>query len=67
MGAESMAAPLFLVDDEPDALQGMALTLQAHGLGPVRRIQDPRLALELLREEQPDCVVLDLTMPQLSG
>ncbi len=67
MGAEGTAAPLFLVDDEPDALQGMALTLQAHGLGPVRRIQDPRLVLELLREEQPDCVVLDLTMPQLSG
>ncbi len=60
-------APIFLVDDEPDALQGLALMLHAHGLHQVRRCQDPRLVIDLLDEERPDCIILDLTMPQMSG
>ena len=57
---------VLVVDDEPDVLLLCRLNLEQQGFE-VLAASDGRTALELLGEERPDVVVLDLMMPGLSG
>ena len=64
MGAKKTT--ILAVDDEPRLLRFLALTLQAKGFAALTTI-DGQHALELIRSQQPDLVLLDLMMPHMDG
>ncbi|CAB3392513.1 response regulator transcription factor [Kyrpidia spormannii] len=61
-----MEATLLLVDDEPRVLDVMATFLQGEGFRIVTA-QTGREALEVFQKHQPDLVVLDWMLPEMSG
>ena len=60
------AAKILIVDDDPFAVEMLAHILEPLGFE-VLRAFGGRQALELAVEEQPNLVVLDLLMPEVSG
>jgi len=57
-----------IVDDEPDAQRLFRRMLVASGRGyRVLRATEGRHALNILREQRPDVVLLDLVMPDMDG
>lgn len=60
--------PILLVDDEEAWTRTLALTLKGTlGINHVIRCHDSRLVMEMLRERDVGLIILDLTMPYLSG
>lgn len=59
--------PVLLVDDEPPLLRSASLLLRAAGITPVFTLDDSRQVLSRLAADPIGVVVLDLTMPYLSG
>ena len=59
--------PVLLVDDDPQFLLSAGTTLRAAGVEPVLTVEDSRQVLPLLAERDVSVLVLDLTMPHLSG
>jgi DNA-binding NtrC family response regulator len=59
--------PVLLVDDEPSLLRSASLLLRAAGMTPILTLDDSRQVLPRLAEGPVGVVVLDLTMPHLSG
>jgi len=66
MPADSPAQRILVVDDEPDitALVAYHLVMAGHRVATAPSGRD---ALEAAREERPALIVLDLTLPDLSG
>ena len=58
---------ILVVDDERAALASCSLALRAGGLGPVEVCEDPHEALSRIRRREYALVLLDLSMPGLSG
>jgi len=60
------AAKILIVDDEPQIRRTLraALVPQGYGVADAKNGED---ALEVLREERPDLVLLDLNMPGMGG
>jgi DNA-binding NtrC family response regulator len=62
------AFAVLVVDDEPAWLRSVSLTLErAAGITNVIPCEDPRRVMELLDGDDVGVVLLDLTMPHLSG
>jgi DNA-binding NtrC family response regulator len=62
------AAPLLLVDDEAAWLRSLTMTLRKDaGINHVVKCEDSLKVMELLASQTFSLVLLDLTMPQLSG
>ena len=62
------AFAVLLVDDEPAFLRSLSLTLErSAGISNILRCQDSRQVLDLLAAQDIGLVLLDLTMPHLSG
>src|SRR5262245_47738568 len=59
--------PVLLVDDEPALLRSASLLLRAAGITPILTLDDSRLVLSRVADDTIGAVVLDLTMPHLSG
>jgi len=59
--------PILLVDDETAWLHSFSLSLRSHGINNLILCDDSRKVLEILAKEPVGVVVLDLTMPHLSG
>ncbi|MCP5104299.1 MAG: sigma-54-dependent Fis family transcriptional regulator, partial [bacterium] len=59
--------PVLLVDDEPQFLSTAGFILKGEGITHVMACDDSRDVLPLLREQKCSAVVLDLTMPHISG
>ena len=59
--------PVLLVDDEPALLRSASLLLRAAGMTPILTLDDSRQVLARLADDPIGVVVLDLTMPYLSG
>jgi len=59
--------PVLLVDDEEAWLHSFSLTLRSVGINNLICCADSRKVLGLLAEQPASVVVLDLTMPHLSG
>jgi len=59
--------PVLLVDDDPDFLFSSETTLRAAGIEPVRTVADSRMVLPLLSGTDVAVIILDLSMPHLSG
>ena len=61
-----MKAKLLVVDDDPDILTMLQDRLEANGYQVVTA-KDGRRALELIEQEAPNLVLLDIELPYLSG
>ncbi len=60
-------ARVLIVDDEPSNIRLLERILEMFGSAVVKSTTDPRQALPLYLEFQPDLVLLDLHMPHLDG
>ncbi len=58
---------ILLVDDDVAWLHGMKLTLARVGLTDVRQCSDSREVMGILQREKIDLILLDLTMPHMTG
>jgi DNA-binding NtrC family response regulator len=61
------ANDILVVDDEQATLRACDLALRSGGLGPVRVCDDPDEALRLVQEKAFALVLLDLSLPGMSG
>jgi two-component system, NtrC family, nitrogen regulation response regulator GlnG len=61
------ALPVLLVDDDPQVLHSVSLVLRTSGVAQVITVEDSRAVMPLLAEQEVGVLVLDLTMPHLSG
>ena len=61
------AVSLLVVDDELANVKLMEKVLAAEGYSNVRATTDSRQALDIIREQGTDLVLLDLNMPHLNG
>ena len=61
-----MAQSVLVVDDEVSILTLVEFNLQKAGYS-VLKATDGRLALQMIREEQPDLIVLDIMLPSVDG
>ena len=57
---------ILVVEDSEDVLRAISLVLKDGGFEPVEA-RDGRVALKVLFEARPDCVVLDVNLPELDG
>lgn len=57
---------VLVVDDDPDILQTLALCLSTEGYR-VLTAANGQEALQVLEQEQPACILLDLMMPVMDG
>ena len=57
---------ILVVEDSEDVLRAISLVLKDAGFEPVEA-RDGRVALKVLFEARPDCVVLDINLPELDG
>lgn len=58
---------ILLVDDEPSFLRSMSLTLERYGLNNILTCSEPHKVQGLMAEHSIGLVLLDLTMPVISG
>jgi len=60
-------AKIMMVDDEEINMDVLRVHLEAEGYSRFVSISDSTIAMEELRREQPDVLLLDLVMPTVSG
>lgn len=58
---------ILMVDDEMPFLRSLSISLERHGFNNLYRCQDSREAMGIITREKIRVVLLDLTMPHLSG
>ena len=61
------SSPIMLVDDHPAILDSFRLTLLTAGLNNIVTIQDSRQVMPALADLEIELLVLDLTMPHVTG
>lgn len=61
-----MTSRILVVDDEPDFLRVIRSRLEAEHYE-VLTVSDGKQALEIIRQEKPDVVLLDIMMPGMDG
>ena len=61
-----MGDRILVVDDEPSILRVVAANLRAHGYEALTAASG-KAALILVETQQPDCILLDLGLPDLGG
>ncbi len=61
-----MVQSILVVDDDPDTLTLIGLTLQRRGFE-VLKAQSGAQALNMLTHDTPDLIILDVMMPQMDG
>ncbi|MFC1853588.1 sigma-54-dependent transcriptional regulator [candidate division CSSED10-310 bacterium] len=59
--------PVFLVDDEIQALQSFEITLRGGGINNIISCQDSENVIPILSEQEIGVILLDLWMPKVSG
>ena len=57
---------IIVVDDEPDVLKTTSIFLKSEGFNVVTAV-DGIAALEVIRKERPDLIVLDIMLPKIDG
>ncbi len=58
---------ILVVDDDPTAVTLMRHLIEREGFRSVATASDGRQALDLIRDQPPDVVVLDVHLPELDG
>ena len=61
------SAKIMIIDDEPLNIKLVRKYLQDAGYHEFVMLTDPREAFDSIRSEQPDVILLDVMMPQVSG
>lgn len=61
-----MARTVLVVDDDPQIVRVVEINLTQEGYQ-IRTAGDGEAALAAVREERPDLVILDVTMPRMDG
>ncbi len=64
---KSIERPILLIDDEPNILRGYEIVLKMSGFYPAILCSDSRKAMELIRENNPRLILLDIIMPYKDG
>jgi len=59
--------PVLLVDDEEQVLSSASKVLRSTGINNLLLCQDPREVMPLLAETEVEVILLDISMPHLSG
>lgn len=59
--------PVLLVDDESQILKSFAVMLRSSGIKDVATLEDSRQVMDFIEKNDVGAVVLDLSMPHLSG
>ena len=57
---------ILIVDDEPNIVKLLTSRLIAEGYVVVSAV-DGETALEMVRQEEPDLIILDITLPKMNG
>ncbi len=58
---------VMIVDDSAVVRRFLGDMLRARGFDVIAAVQDPLFALEFLKKDQPDVIVLDVEMPRMDG
>ena len=61
-----MSKKILVIDDEPDVVIFLTALLKKHGYETISA-EDGKQAFQLLKQEKPDLVTLDLAMPNQTG
>lgn len=61
-----MATKILITEDEPNIVESLSFILQRAGYE-VTAVADGEAAMQQLRTELPDAMILDLMLPKLSG
>lgn len=67
MKAKITKKKVLLIDDENDFTELLAANLEEAGPYEIRQVNDPRQAMKVAREFQPDICLIDLVMPKMDG
>ncbi|MBT3273082.1 MAG: sigma-54-dependent Fis family transcriptional regulator [Spirochaetales bacterium] len=59
--------PVIIVDDEEAILSSTTKVLRAEGIDNIITCQDPRDALKIISENSAETILLDLSMPHITG
>ncbi len=59
--------PILLVDDESQVLTSLGRILRSRGFSHIRFCSDSREVMPILTDQEMELILLDLTMPHLSG
>jgi DNA-binding NtrC family response regulator len=65
--SESKTIPILLVDDEMQILISYSFMLKSAGIKDVVTLEDPRMVIPFIIEHKVSIIVLDLSMPFISG
>lgn len=57
---------ILIVDDDPDILEGITLILESQSYK-LATARDGIKCMQMMREEKPDLLILDLLMPRMDG
>ena len=60
-------AKIMMIDDEPLNIEVLQVHLETEGYNRFISVSDSKLAVEAIRAESPDVILLDLVMPDVSG
>jgi two-component system phosphate regulon response regulator PhoB len=66
MEAFGQSRKILVVDDEYDVTELLSYNLRRNGFR-VQSVNDPRRVMDVVREFEPELIVLDIMMPDLSG
>ena len=58
---------ILIMDDMPEASRLLRRILQANGKYTVREAENGRIGLEMVQQQPPDLILLDLMMPEMDG
>ena len=64
---EILSAKIMIVDDDPLSVMLLSGTLSEAGYTSLTSCEDPREAVGIFVESQPDIILLDINMPHLTG
>lgn len=59
--------PILIVDDEPQILLSVEVNLRSKGFDNIIRCQDSRKVKSIMDDQQVELLLLDLTMPYITG
>jgi DNA-binding NtrC family response regulator len=65
--SEKINPPVLLVDDEDKVLISYGFMLRSAGITDIASLEDPRRVMPFLSKKEVSVIVLDLTMPFISG
>jgi DNA-binding NtrC family response regulator len=59
--------PVLIVDDEESVIMSLTTALKSHGINNIIACQESRDVMDLARKNDLEVILLDLTMPHISG